>query len=134
MPRTGTPGRPELPTGTVTFLRTDIEGSMTLVRELGAGYDRLQAEHHALMRSVMSAHDGVEVGTEGDAFFVVFPDAGQAVRAAVAIQRSIAFTAWAPTGTMRVLEPLPVTRTSPDLASTAPRSRPVSSETRRPHE
>ena len=94
MARTGTPGRPELPTGTITFLRTDIEGSMRLVRELGAGYDRLQAAHHALLRETFAAHDGVEVGTEGDAFFVVFQDAAQAVRAAVAVQRAIAGHAW----------------------------------------
>lgn len=94
MARTATRDRPELPVGTITFLRTDIEGSMRLVRELGPAYDRLQAAHHALLRGVFSAHDGIEVGTEGDAFFVVFQDAGRAVRAAVEVQRSIAAHAW----------------------------------------
>ena len=52
--RTGQ-GRPALPTGTVTFLRTDIEGSMRLVRQLGERYDALQSAHHALIRSAVRA-------------------------------------------------------------------------------
>ena len=91
--RTGQ-GRPALPTGTVTFLRTDIEGSMRLVRELGERYDALQATHHALIRAAYRPYGGVEVGTEGDAFFVVFEGAADAVGAAVDLQRALAAHAW----------------------------------------
>jgi predicted ATPase/class 3 adenylate cyclase len=86
--------RPALPTGTVTFLRTDIEGSMRLVRELGDRYDALQSTHHALIRAAYAPHGGVEVGTEGDAFFLVFEGAGDAVRSAVAMQRALAAHDW----------------------------------------
>jgi len=87
-------GRKALPTGTVTFLRTDIEGSMRLVRELGDRYDALQSAHHALIRAAYAPYDGVEVGTEGDAFFVVFEGAGDAVRAAVDMQRALVAHEW----------------------------------------
>ena len=82
--RTG-PGRPALPTGTVTFLRTDIEGSMRLVRQLGERYDALQSAHHALIRSAYEPYGGVEVGTEGDAFSSCSRARARAVRSAAAI-------------------------------------------------
>ena len=59
--------RTELPTGTVTFLRTDVEGSMRLARELGSAWDELNARQLALIRAAVAGHDGVEVRTEGDA-------------------------------------------------------------------
>ena len=64
-----------LPEGTVTFLRSDIEGSMEHARALGARYDELNAEHAALVRAAVETHGGQVVRTEGDAFFVVFTDA-----------------------------------------------------------
>jgi predicted ATPase/class 3 adenylate cyclase len=71
-----------LPTGTVTFLFTDVEGSTRLLEEHGAGYADLLAEHRRALRDAFAAHAGVEVDTQGDAFFVAFPTAGDAVAAA----------------------------------------------------
>src|SRR6266540_4375089 len=71
-----------LPSGTVTFLFTDIEGSTRLLHELGDGYAGALAEHRRILRETFSAHGGAEVDTQGDAFFVVFPSAPGAVRAA----------------------------------------------------
>jgi predicted ATPase/class 3 adenylate cyclase len=89
--------RPELPVGTVTFLRTDIEGSMALVRGLGSRWDAVNATHLDLLRSAVAAHGGVVVRTEGDALFAAFADAGAAAAAAVAAQRALAAHPW-PTG------------------------------------
>ena len=55
-----------LPSGTVTMLFTDVEGSTRLLDALGDGYGALLAEHHRLLRAVWARHGGVEVGTEGD--------------------------------------------------------------------
>jgi predicted ATPase/class 3 adenylate cyclase len=75
--------RRDLPSGTVTFLFTDVEGSTKLLHERGEeAYGELLAEHHRLCRQAWKAHDGVEVDTEGDAFFVVFEEAEDAVAAA----------------------------------------------------
>ena len=75
--------RPNLPSGTVTFLFTDVEGSTKLLHELGAErYARALAEHRRVLRQAFSAHGGVEVDTQGDAFFVAFPTAPGALAAA----------------------------------------------------
>jgi len=75
--------RRDLPTGTVTFLFTDIEGSTRLLHELGAAdYAQALAEHRRLLREAFSRHGGVEVDTQGDAFFVAFPTAPGALAAA----------------------------------------------------
>ena len=74
--------RPELPTGTVTFLFTDVEGSTRLLQEHGAGYASLLDDHRRALRDSFLNHDGVEVDTQGDAFFVAFPRATDAVAAA----------------------------------------------------
>ena len=75
--------RSDLPTGTVTLLFTDIEGSTKLLHELGAErYAAALAEHRRLLRDAYGRHGGVEVDTQGDAFFYAFPDAGEAVAAA----------------------------------------------------
>jgi predicted ATPase/class 3 adenylate cyclase len=75
----------ELPGGTVTFLFTDIEGSTRLLHELGtAGYAEALAEHRRIVREAAAAHAGVEVDTQGDAFFIAFPTAGGAAAAALA--------------------------------------------------
>src|SRR5688500_7905144 len=79
----------ELPTGTVTFLFTDIEGSTRLVAELGDGYSALLAEHHRRIRAAVERNGGIEVSTQGDGFFVVFARANDAVGAAVDAQRSL---------------------------------------------
>jgi class 3 adenylate cyclase len=79
-----------LPTGTVTFLFSDIEGSTRLLQELGDGYVDLLQRHNDILREAILEHDGVEISTEGDSFFVVFPDHLGAVRAAAQIQRSLA--------------------------------------------
>jgi class 3 adenylate cyclase len=75
--------RRELPTGTVTFLFTDIEGSTRLLNELGAAtYDAALAEHRGLLRGAFARRGGVEVDTQGDAFFYAFPSASEAIEAA----------------------------------------------------
>jgi class 3 adenylate cyclase len=80
----------ELPTGTVTFLFTDIEGSTRLLRELGDGYAEALAEHRRVLREAFTGQNGVEVDTQGDAFFVAFARARDAVAAATNAQRALA--------------------------------------------
>jgi predicted ATPase/Tfp pilus assembly protein PilF len=82
--------QPELPTGTVTFLFTDIEGSTRLLRELGDGYAEVLAEHRRALRDAWQRHEGVEVDTQGDAFFVAFARASDAVAAAAEAQVALA--------------------------------------------
>ena len=79
-----------LPTGTVTFLFTDIEGSTRLLHELGDAYVEALAEHRRVLREAFGRHEGVEVDTQGDAFFVVFARASDAVAAASAAQSALA--------------------------------------------
>ena len=75
--------RSDLPTGTVTFLFTDVEGSTRLLRELGAeAYADALADHRRIVPEACAAEDGVEVDTQGDAFFYAFPSAPGAVTAA----------------------------------------------------
>jgi predicted ATPase/class 3 adenylate cyclase len=77
--------RRDLPSGTVTFLFTDVEGSTKLLQELGAeAYAEALLEHRRVLREAFDAHDGVEVDTQGDAFFVAFPTALGALAAAAA--------------------------------------------------
>jgi predicted ATPase/class 3 adenylate cyclase len=85
---------PSLPVGTVTFLFTDIEGSTRLVQELGSRFREVLEAHHVILRRAISAHRGVEVSTEGDAFFAVFPSATDAVSAGVAAQSELVATSW----------------------------------------
>jgi predicted ATPase/class 3 adenylate cyclase len=75
-----------LPSGLVTFLFSDIEGSTRLLREREGGYAALLRSHRETVREEIVAHDGMEIDTQGDAFFVVFPDADSALNAAEAIQ------------------------------------------------
>jgi predicted ATPase len=75
--------REDLPTGTITFLFTDVEGSTRLLHELGAeAYAEALAEHRRIVRDACAAHGGVEVDTQGDAFFFAFPTAPGALGAA----------------------------------------------------
>jgi len=92
----------DLPTGTVTFFFSDVEGSTKLLHELGAeGYGETLAEHRRVLRDAFAAHGGVEVDTQGDAFFVVFPKAPEAVAAAYAAQEALASAFLALTGSAR---------------------------------
>lgn len=84
----------ELPTGTVTFVFTDIEGSTALLDRLGDGYGEVLSTHHELLREVWAAHGGVEVSTEGDAFFVAFGSASRAVAATAAAQAALSAHSW----------------------------------------
>jgi class 3 adenylate cyclase len=79
-----------LPGGTVTLLFTDIEGSTQLLHELGSGYREALEEHRRVIRKAVGAHGGVEVDTQGDAFFVAFPSARDAVAAAQEAQAGLA--------------------------------------------
>ncbi|MDP9347031.1 MAG: ABC transporter substrate-binding protein [Actinomycetota bacterium] len=84
----------ELPTGTVTFLFTDIEGSTAHVKRLGERYGELLDEHQRLLREAFAAHGGREIDTQGDSFMVAFARAKQAVAAAVEAQRALAGNEW----------------------------------------
>jgi predicted ATPase/class 3 adenylate cyclase len=80
----------DLPTGTVTFLFTDVEGSTQLLHELGQdAYAATLAEHRRVLRDAFARHDGAEVDTQGDAFFVAFPTAPGALAAAREAQEAL---------------------------------------------
>ncbi len=82
------------PTGTVTFLFTDIQGSTGLLQALGETYVSVQERHCEIIRTAVTAEGGHVVRTEGDSFFVTFVDPRSAVRAAVAAQRNLSETDW----------------------------------------
>jgi len=84
----------ELPGGTVTFTFTDIEDSTALLKRLGDEYRDLLTSHRRIVRDTFTAHDGIEIDTQGDAFFFVFPRARDAVTAAVEAQRAHAVATW----------------------------------------
>ena len=89
---------PNRPTGTITFLFTDIEGSTRLLERLGGEYAGVLAAHFEILRGALSRHGGREESTEGDSIFVVFPGAVEAVNAAVDAQRRFGEHSW-PSGT-----------------------------------
>jgi class 3 adenylate cyclase len=84
----------ELPTGTVTFLFTDIEGSTALLKELREGYLAVLDEHHRILRKAVEEQHGREIDNQGDSFFFVFERANSAVGAAVLAQRALSEHAW----------------------------------------
>ena len=84
----------ELPTGTVTMLFSDIEGSTTLLGRLGDRYGEALTAQRAIIRAAVSASGGHEMGTEGDSFFVVFGSAADAVACCLEAQRALAGQAW----------------------------------------
>lgn len=84
----------ELPSGTVTFVFTDIEGSTALLKQLGERYGQMLAGHRRIVRELFTGADGIEIDTQGDAFFFAFPRAREAVAAAVEVQRAHAATEW----------------------------------------
>jgi predicted ATPase/class 3 adenylate cyclase len=92
----------DLPTGTVAFLFTDIQGSTRLLQALGERYPAVHDEHAAIVRRAVAEAGGTEVSTHGDAFFVAFRSPVGAVRAAVAAQRGLAAHDWSPGPPVRV--------------------------------
>ncbi len=92
----------ELPTGTVTFFFSDIEGSTQLLEALGREYTDLLERHQRIVRGALSERGGLEVSTEGDSFFAVFPSASEAVIAAGEIQRAIGSQEWPRGSELRV--------------------------------
>ena len=92
----------ELPSGTVTLLFSDIEGSTALLGRLGDSYAEALSAQRTLLRAAFLAARGQELGTEGDSFFVVFESAGDAVRSCVAGQRALAGHDWPGGAAVRV--------------------------------
>jgi predicted ATPase/class 3 adenylate cyclase/tetratricopeptide (TPR) repeat protein len=92
----------ELPSGTVTFCFTDIEGSTKLFHRLGDVYVDLLEQHRVIVRAAVRAHDGVEVNSEGDGFFFAFPSAAEAVAAALDAQRGLIEHEWPEAAAIRV--------------------------------
>jgi YVTN family beta-propeller protein len=82
------------PSGAVTFLFTDIEGSTRAVKQLRERYADVLAEHQRLLRAAFEAHEGYEVDTQGDSFFVAFSSAREALLAAVDGQRALGVHSW----------------------------------------
>jgi predicted ATPase/class 3 adenylate cyclase len=89
MSRIMTPVRRDLPSGTVTFLFTDVEGSTKLLHELGDAYAEVLEEHRRVLRDAFAQHGGIEVDTQGDAFFVAFGRARDALEAAGDAQEAL---------------------------------------------
>ena len=81
---------PDLPAGRVTLLFTDVEGSTRLLRELSDAYAGALAKHRRILRSAFASHAGVEVDTQGDAFFVAFASAPSAAAAALDAHEGLA--------------------------------------------
>jgi class 3 adenylate cyclase len=101
MPNTMRP-MPDLPQGTVTFVFTDIEESTELLKRLGDRYAEVLSLHRRLVREAFTGSGGIEMDTQGDAFFFVFSRARDAVSAAVEAQRAHAAAAWPNDETVRV--------------------------------
>jgi class 3 adenylate cyclase len=93
---------PTLPSGTVTFVFTDIEGSTELLKQLGDLYGELLSAHRRLVRTTFETMNGIEIDNQGDAFFFAFPRARDAVGAAVQAQRAHASTVWPGDSVVRV--------------------------------
>lgn len=92
-----------LPTGTVTFMFTDIEGSTVMVRQFGdTEYSRILERHNEIIRASLQSHGGLEVATEGDSFFAVFSDPAGAIAAGVDIQNALSAERWHGDATIRV--------------------------------
>jgi len=83
-----------LPSGTVTFVFSDVEGSTGLLKRLGERYGEMIGEHRRIVRETFGVHGGVEIDTQGDAFFFAFARAREAVAAVVAAQRAHAEHDW----------------------------------------
>src|ERR1700704_6409790 len=92
----------KLPTGTVTFFFSDIEGSTRLIQRLGDRYPDVLLAHHAIQREALAANRGYELRTEGDSFFIVFGSALEACAGAAAVQRGLQEHGWPDGGQVRV--------------------------------
>jgi class 3 adenylate cyclase len=95
-------GTSELPTGTVTFLFTDIEGSTRLLQRLGESSVTVLAEHHRILRKAVQEQGGCEIDNQGDSFFFAFERANAALGAAVLAQRALSEHPWPEGGQVRV--------------------------------
>ena len=95
------PTPPELPTGTVTFLLTDLEGSAALLEAHPAAYRDGVARHHALLRTAVEGRGGVVFEKVGDAVYAAFAHPTAAVAAALAGQRALQAEPWGATGPLR---------------------------------
>jgi predicted ATPase/class 3 adenylate cyclase len=91
-----------LPTGTVTFFFSDIEGSTKLIQQLGERYPDVLLAHHTIQREALAANGGHELRTEGDSFFIVFGSALEACSGAAAVQKGLQAHAWPAGGQVRV--------------------------------
>src|SRR5882724_67125 len=91
-----------LPTGTVTFLFTDIEGSTQLLRRLGRRYGEALADHRTILRAAVHDHGGDEVDRQGDSFLFAFRRADEAAAAALDGQRALAAHEWPAGDRLRV--------------------------------
>ncbi len=95
--------RDNLPTGTITFLASDMEGSTRLIQDVGpAAFKEILEQHNALLRGAFGAHGATERGTQGDSFLVMFSDAPSAVAAAAEAQRALAGNTWPRDAQVRV--------------------------------
>src|ERR1700730_17246976 len=92
----------KLPTGTVTFFFSDIEGSTRLIQQLGERYPEVLLAHHTIQREALAANGGHELRTEGDSFFIVFGSALEACAGAAAVQKGVHAHAWPDGGQGRV--------------------------------
>jgi predicted ATPase/class 3 adenylate cyclase len=93
---------PELPTGTLSLFFSDIEGSTVLLHRLGSAWGKALSEHREILRAAFEQHGGVEMGTEGDSFFVVFESAHGALGAAIRAQRDLQSHRWPAGADLRV--------------------------------
>lgn len=93
---------PDLPTGTITLFFTDMEGSTRLLQQLGEHYAAVLADCRQLLRQMFVQYNGHEVDTQGDAFFVAFARATDAISAAIDIQRALANHDWPDDSSVRV--------------------------------
>ena len=91
-----------LPTGTVTFFFSDIEGSTRLIQQLGERYPDVLLAHHTVLRQALAEHGGNELRTEGDSFFIVFGSALDACSGAAAAQQALQSHAWPEGGRVQV--------------------------------
>lgn len=94
--------RPDLPTGTVTFFFSDIEGSTRLAQRLGPAFRQVIDDHNAVVRAAVAPANVVEVRTVGDSFFLVFESADEAIASAIRVQQSLEEHHWPEEAAVRV--------------------------------
>ena len=93
---------PGIPTGTVTFIFTDIEGSTKLAQQYADEMPALLARHHAILNQAIAAHDGFTFQIVGDSFSAAFRNANDGLRAVLSIQRGLQAETWGGTGAINV--------------------------------